>query len=375
MKKKDYEITVKRVSVVGFNVEAENIQKARELAENDAKNHNWSSEDAEYVIGSDDAPEFIRKIDWSDLRGQKTVLIKLADTIRDTPPQPYKKDGVEMTIIMMPKDTEDVLEGILGIIDAVQDYAVDVLGIPEIHVFDFEEEENREKSTPEENFARESAARIFDELCESDGFHQNEEMSVDFIASIMADKMHADIIRAKIRNQILNDLKAHPQLFDISETTRELQYDGDMREDYEGLVTRYIRDQFDSGRTVKLWLCPHCGSDNVEIKKWVNANSDNVGTDCEEDEGYCNDCEQRGELLLSDVKANAKIVGFQVIDDERGEMHPTMEASFCLYNLSQAKEMLNGSPTMNFAGNWKLLAIWTGDIEEPTRMFKGNPRD
>ena len=81
-----------------------------------------------------------------------------------------------MTIIMMPKDTEDVLEGILGLIDAVQDYAVDVLGIPEMHVFDFEEEENREKSTPEENFARESAENIFDELCESDGFHQDDEI-------------------------------------------------------------------------------------------------------------------------------------------------------------------------------------------------------
>jgi hypothetical protein len=33
-------------------------------------------------------------------------------------------------------------------------------------------------------------------------------------------------------------------LFDISETTKELQYDGDMREDYEGLVTRYIKKQF-----------------------------------------------------------------------------------------------------------------------------------
>jgi hypothetical protein len=127
-------------------------------------------------------------------------------------------------------------------------------------------------------------------------------------------------------------------------------------------------------KTKTLWLCPHCGSDNVEIKKWVNANTNEVGTDCEEEEGYCLDCEEHGELILSTIKASAKIVGFQVVDDEKGEIHPTMEASFCLYNLTQAKEMITGAPTMQFAGNWKLLAVWTGDVEEPTLSFKGDPR-
>jgi hypothetical protein len=37
--------------------------------------------------------------------------------------------------------------------------------------------------------------------------------------------------------------------------------------------------------------------------------------------------------------------------------------------------MLKGSPTMKFAGNWKLLCIWSGDVEEPTIMFEGDPRD
>lgn len=90
------------------------------------------------------APEFIKKIDWSDLRGQKGVLITLADTIRDTKPQP----NTDMVVLMLPKETEDVLESILGLIDAVQDYAVDVLGIPEMHVFDFEQEEEREGVEP-----------------------------------------------------------------------------------------------------------------------------------------------------------------------------------------------------------------------------------
>jgi hypothetical protein len=311
----------------------------------------------------------IKKIDWSELRGQKTVLIKLADVIRDTKPQPVNGD---MVLILVPKDAEDALDGIINLIDSIQDYAVDEMGIPEIHVFDFELEEEREKSTPAENFARESAQRIFDELCESDGFHTDDEMPSEFIESIMADNMHADIIRAKIRNQILNDLKAHPVLFDISETTKELQYDGDMREDYEGLVTAYIRELYNNGKTKTVWLCPNCGSDNVEMKNWVNANTGEVGTDCEEDEGYCQDCEGHGELILSTVKESARIVGYQVVDDVAGDIHPDMEGSFCLYSLSQAKEMIKNSDDPTDC--WKLLAIWTGDVEEPTIMFEGDPR-
>jgi hypothetical protein len=318
-----------------------------------------------------ETPKFIKEIDWSDLRGQKTVLIKLADVIRDTKPQPVNGN---MVLILVPKDAEDALEGILGLIDAVQDYAVDVLGINEMHVFDFELEEDREKSTPEENFARESAARIFDELCESDGFHQDDEIPSKFIESIMASEMHAAMIKVKLRAQILNDLKAHPQLFDISETTKELQYDGDMREDYEGLVTAYIREQFDEGKTKTLYLCPHCGSDNVEMKSWVNPNTDEIKDSDTGDDDYCNDCQQHGELLYQSIPIHKKVVGFQVVDEDNGDIHPTMEASFCLYNLTQAREMLNGAPTMKFAGNWKLLCIWSGDIEEPTIMFEGNPR-
>lgn len=301
----------------------------------------------------------ILKIDFTSLRTQKTMLL---ETINNDAVDPEHKEG---------------LEGILALIDAIQDYAVDELGVPEMHVFDFELEEERENETPEEKFARTSAQLIFDELCESDGFHTDDEMPEGFISSIMADNMHADIIKAKIRNQILNDLKAHPVLFDITETTKELQYDGDMREDYEGLVTAYLREIFNNGKTKMVWLCPHCGSDNVDTKNWVNANTGEVGTDCEEDEGYCNDCEERGELILSTLKESAKIVGYQVVGEDghenEGDIHPLMEASFCLYSLSQAKAMINDDNTM-YKGEWKLLAIWTGDVEEPTIMFEGDPR-
>lgn len=178
------------------------------------------------IKNENNAPEFITKIDFTTLRNQKATLLNVID-------------GLEKC-----NANTDDLNGILYLLDALQDYAVDVLGIPETHVFDFELEEERETSTPEELFARKSADRIFGELCESDGFHQDDYIPSVFIEEIMTNTMHKAVIKSAICGMILNDLKAHPQLFDINETTRELQYDGDMREDYEGLVINYIRKEF-----------------------------------------------------------------------------------------------------------------------------------
>lgn len=65
-------------------------------------------------------PEFFKKIDFSELRTQKTELLEMAE-----------------------RHGEDV-SGIINLIDALQDFAVDELHIPEIHVFDFEMEDKRE---------------------------------------------------------------------------------------------------------------------------------------------------------------------------------------------------------------------------------------
>jgi hypothetical protein len=180
-----------------------------------------------HLINTDMKNFDFSKIDFTDLRTQKGVLLVIIDELE-------KKEDIRF----------EELNGILHLIDSIQDYAVDVLGVPEMMVYDLDVEENREASTPEENFARESAERIFGELCESDGFHQDDEVPSIFIEEMMTNKMHEAVIKSNIREQILLDLKAHPVLFDISETTKELQYDGDMREDYEGLVTNYIRKQF-----------------------------------------------------------------------------------------------------------------------------------
>jgi len=87
-------------------------------------------------ISEPEVPEILQKIDWTDLRGQKTVLLKLIDEIeKQYPPN---------AIISIPVEAAEALTGILNLIDALQDFAVDEMGVNQIHVFDFEEEDKRE---------------------------------------------------------------------------------------------------------------------------------------------------------------------------------------------------------------------------------------
>lgn len=64
-------------------------------------------------------------IDYTALRTQKNLLLSLSETLPD-------------------RYDRETIDGLIHLIDGLQDYAVDVLGIPEIHVFDFEAEEGRE---------------------------------------------------------------------------------------------------------------------------------------------------------------------------------------------------------------------------------------
>jgi hypothetical protein len=234
----------------------------------------------------EDHPEFLKKIDFTTLRGQKGVLIKLADVIRDTKPQPNS----DMVVILVPKDTEDVLEGILGLIDAVQDYAVEEMGIPEMHVYDFDLEEQREGSTP---------------VFESTGIKDS-------------------------RGNVLN-----------------------------------VGD-----KTIIRQLCAGCNSDNLDLTR-TYANKLEDGK--EVIQVWCNDCQDFHPAYEAIFKSKKyKVEGFQVVNDD--DIHPMMEGSFCLYNLSQAREMLADRPGKNLFNEWRLLTCWTGDVEEPTKMFKGNPR-
>lgn len=147
-----------------------------------------------------------------------------------------------------------------------------------------------------------------------------------------------------------------------------------------GKIRYYSKEK--QPKTKTLYVCPNCGSDNVQFKSWVNANTC-ICTDGQisnhVDENYCLDCESHIELNKVVLKSDAHVIGYQVVGQEgtsnEGEIHPNMDASFCVYNLSQARDMLNMASDLD-TGEFRLLTIWKDDIEEPTMMFLGsNPRD
>jgi hypothetical protein len=109
-------------------------------------------------------------------------------------------------------------------------------------------------------------------------------------------------------------------------------------------------------------LCADCNSDNVLIKNLKKM------------KGLCVDCTGEHNLYATILKAEAKVIGFQVVGtantDKEGDIHPDMLSSSALYSLKQAREMIKDRETEN----WGLLTIWSGDIEEPQYMFLGNPR-
>jgi Zn finger protein HypA/HybF involved in hydrogenase expression len=200
--------------------------------------------------------------------------------------------------------------------------------------------------------------------------YDNEQLNKDFIDLILNDEQHLSAIKAIMRNSILEDIE--------NGTITSLEYNIEMY-DYGYKIEDYCLEQFYKDKTKTLWLCPNCASDNVDIKHWVNANTREIGTDCEEETGYCNDCETHGEIFHQEMPYLKQVIGFQVLgyDGVGNElMHDKMDGRSCVYNLSQAREMLNDENNEEWC-NWKLQTIWSGDIENPVIMFgfENKPRD
>jgi hypothetical protein len=250
----------------------------------------------------------ILSIDFTTLRSQKTTLLETIDFL--------EKSGIKFDERVDVKQITEDLTGILHLIDSIQDYAVDELNIPEMHVFDFELEEQREADrkpvredklegeTDEEYFARTNAQNIFWMHIEGTFLYDNQDMTEEFIKSIVDDEQHAEKIKDLIRRDILNDLKVAPDNFDRDEDGN-LTYDATMY-DYGFAIEEYCREIFNSTQFVQKWCCTNCGSQNIEIKKWVNANTDEVGTDCEDETGWCPDCEGHHEVELLKFDLNGK---------------------------------------------------------------------
>ena len=258
--KKIFDVTVNRICTEMFEIPADNLEQAIDKAETEAMNYDWASCQPEYNIAggkTETAENLIRNIDWKMLRQQKSTLLQTIFNEK-------KVKGNEA----------DDLTGILHLLDAIQDHAVDVLGIDELAVFG----ETKDEVVPVK-------------------------------------------------------------------------------------------------KTKCVMICSHCGSDNVQLQSWVKPNENNQFVDYTPEEvGWCNDCNLHSQIDSCEIKTSAKVVGFQVVGEdgtkEEGLLHPDMDASFCLYNLTQAHEMLDKGTD----GQWRLLTIWNGDIEESTKMFKGDPR-
>ena len=309
-----------------------------------------------------ETPEFINNIDWSLLRQQKTTLLETIEA---------EKGGFEEML--------DYLVGIVNLIDHLQDYAVDVLGINENYVFDMEFEEKRELETPQELFAREMADTIYDLVVEGDSlrFDMAEGMTEEFIDEVLSHQYNIDIIKGDMREAILNDVLERPNSFKRDEQGK-FCYHYTMCDDYGGIINKFLEEQFYKDKTKVLYICVHCHSDNVEYKMWVNANTKKLSTGVESDdddeECWCNDCQQHGILSKHTLPYLRKVIGFQAID-RLGNVHPRLITNNHICRLSQANEMIDD---VNKDGNtkWKLKTVWSGIIENPETLFdEGDPRD
>lgn len=82
----------------------------------------------------------VNSIDFTELRNQKTTLLETINNL-NAMMDVLEKQG---EVIEDREQKINDLTGILHLIDALQDYAVDELGWDQMLVFDFDEEEKRE---------------------------------------------------------------------------------------------------------------------------------------------------------------------------------------------------------------------------------------
>jgi len=180
-------------------------------------------------------------------------------------------------------------------------------------------------------------------------------------------------MKSLIRFSVLEHVTRDPKYF--THPDGEYAYTAPDTYDHSYMVDNYIQALYAHTQTKTVYQCSHCNSDNVQVKAWVRPNQGMKYVDevNEGDEmGWCDDCGLSAIVDTVEVKRRNAVTGFQVWD-EKGEMHPHMDASFCVYSLPQAKSMIDD----NNQGQeqWNLLTIWIDTVEEPTMMFEGDPRE
>jgi len=159
--------------------------------------------------------------------------------------------------------------------------------------------------TPQQKFARENAENIWWMHIEGTGLYESEEMTSEFIQKIVDSKKHAKAIKKIMYEDILKDVTEWPDNF-MRDENGNYTYDSTMY-DYGFAIDDYCRKEFRKDMKKSLWLCDNCGSDDVEIMKWVNPNTNEVGVDCEAD-AYCNHCVGHHNISLVEMHIDAVVV-------------------------------------------------------------------
>jgi len=77
----------------------------------------------------------LKKIDWKELRQQKSLLVSMAAKLRD-------EDSERVKSARKNEEEVDALDGLINFIDSIQDDAVDKSGLAEKTVFGEVENEN-----------------------------------------------------------------------------------------------------------------------------------------------------------------------------------------------------------------------------------------
>ena len=235
--------------------------------------------------------------------------------------------------------------------------------------------------TKEKDFAKRMSELLFDmrneDLANTMVFDDDDQqIPVDFIDGILENPDHINVIKEKIFTSVLVAVSHSPNSFNTDDNGNYV-YTAPDTYDHSYVVDHYIQACYANTQTKTVYVCMSCGSDAVQVKSWTRPNEGHKFVDeIEGDElGWCDDCQQTVDVQTAELKRHAEVVGYQVVGQDsspvEGEIHPHMDASFCLYSLSQANELLNLG---NEHGYWRLLTIWSGDVEEPTLMFDGDPR-
>jgi hypothetical protein len=158
--------------------------------------------------------------------------------------------------------------------------------------------------TPEQKFARENAENIWWMHIEGTALYDedsNNGMSGEFIQKIVDSKKHAKAIKEIMYQEILKAVTEYPD--NHKDVDGNYTYDSTMY-DYGFAIDAYCRNLWNKTQFEYKWVCSNCGGQNIEIKKWVNPNTNEIGTDCEDEYGWCSDCQDHHEVELIKVDLN-----------------------------------------------------------------------